>query len=279
VTHAQSKELGAARPAALPQRIVTNFGRWLQAMARAPRARLPQPRSGIIAMMALLLVAAVAAMFFVDTWASAWARQEPLWFREAFEWITVFGLSGWFLYPLGFILLYLAAMTSPGLPRVTQGVLAALTARCGFLFLAIALPGLFTTIVKRLIGRARPFVGGHDDPFLYAPFIWQPAYASMPSGHATNAAAAAIAFGAVWPRARPIMWLYAIIIMFSRIVVVAHHPSDVIAGAAVGVIGALTVRRYFAARCRVFSARDLRPYPGPSWRRLKAATRQIAGRL
>jgi undecaprenyl-diphosphatase len=99
----------------------------------------------------------------------------------------------------------------------------------------------------------------------------------MPSGHATTAAAAAVAIGAVWPRARLVMWLYALLIMFSRVVVVAHHPSDVIAGAAVGVIGALIVGRYFAARGLVFSARDWRPYPGPSWRRLKAAARQIAG--
>src|SRR6202043_663006 len=98
---------------------------------------------------------------------------------------------------------------SPLLSRTAQGVLGALAARFAFLFLAIALPGLFVTIVKRLIGRARPFVGGHDNPFAYRPFGWEPAYASMPSGHATTAAAAAIAIGALFPRARPLMWAYA----------------------------------------------------------------------
>jgi len=149
-------------------------------------------------------------------------------------------------------------------------VFAALGVRFGFLFVAIALPGLFTTIVKRLIGRARPYVGGYDNPFLYKPFIWQPAYASMPSGHATTAAAAAIAIGALWPRLRPLMWLYALLIMFSRVVVVAHHPSDVLAGALVGAVGALVLRRFFAARRLAFSPLDLRPYPWPSWWRLKA---------
>jgi undecaprenyl-diphosphatase len=212
-------------------------------------------------------------MFLLDRTASDWARHLPGWFIEAFERITDFGLSGWFLYPLGVILLGLAAVASPASPRLAQGVFAALGARFGFLFVAIAAPGLFTTIVKRLIGRARPYVGGYDNPFLYKPFIWQPAYASMPSGHATTAAAAAVAIGAVWPAARPLMWLYALTIMFSRVVVVAHHPSDVLAGALVGAVGALMLRRLFAARRLAFSPRDLRPYPWPSWRRLKAAVR------
>ena len=151
----------------------------------------------------LTCAAIIASMFLLDRTASDWARHLPGWFIEAFEQITDFGLSGWFLYPLGVILLGLAAVASPASPRLAQGVFAALGARFGFLFVAIAAPGLFTTIVKRLIGRARPYVGGYDNPFLYKPFIWQPAYASMPSGHATTAAAAAVAIGAVWPARAP----------------------------------------------------------------------------
>ena len=259
---------------ALPSRIVANFALAVVALARPPRAKLPaQPRRAVAAVL-LTCTAIIASMFLLDRTASDWARHLPGWFIEAFEQITDFGLSGWFLYPLGVILLGLAAVASPASPRLAQGVFAALGARFGFLFVAIAAPGLFTTIVKRLIGRARPYVGGYDNPFLYKPFIWQPAYASMPSGHATTAASAAVAIGAVWPRARPLMWLYALTIMFSRVVVVAHHPSDVLAGALVGAVGVLLLRRLFAARRLAFSPRDLRPYPWPSWRRLKAAARR-----
>jgi len=262
----------AMRPgaAALPARIVGNFALAVGALTRPRRAKLPAPPAHTVAAAVVVGAVIIASMFLLDSSASDWARHLPPRFIEAFEQITDFGLSGWFLYPLGFILLAIAAVASPGSTHLAQGVFAALGARFGFLFVAIALPGLFTTIVKRLIGRARPYVGGYDNPFLYKPFIWQPAYASMPSGHATTAAAAAIAIGALWPRLRPLMWLYALLIMFSRVVVVAHHPSDVLAGALVGAVGALVLRRFFAARRLAFSPLDLRPYPWPSWRRLKA---------
>jgi membrane-associated phospholipid phosphatase len=244
---------------------------------RAPRASVPPPSAKAITAIIALLVASVACMFFIDTAASAWARTLPQWFEDVFERITDLGLGGWFLFPFGFILLCLAAVTSPRLTRLTQGVLAMLTVRFGFLFLAIGVPGLFVTIVKRLIGRARPYVGTHDDPFAYMPFIWKPEYASMPSGHATTAVAAAIAIGAVWPRLQPVMWLYALVIMASRILIFVHHPSDVLGGAVVGVVGALMVRRWFAARRLGFSPADLQPYAWPSGARVKVAAHEIVG--
>lgn len=63
--------------------------------------------------------------------------------------------------------------------------------------------------------------------------------------------------------------------MFTGVVVVAHHPSDVTVGALVGAVGAVLVRRWFAARRLVFSAHDLKTFPGPSLRRATAAARQI----
>jgi undecaprenyl-diphosphatase len=108
------------------------------------------------------------------------------------------------------------------------------------------------------------------------PFIWRPEYASMPSGHATTAASAALAIGAVWPQARGVLWFYVLAIMLSRVAVLAHHPSDVVAGALVGIVGAGLVRRWFAARRLLFSPVDLQAFPWPSWQRVKAAAGEIA---
>jgi membrane-associated phospholipid phosphatase len=252
-----------------------NLELWIRMIAPPPPARMLRPATPAIAATVAMLIAIVVSMFAFDTAATDWARQLPSWFRDDFESITNFGLSGWFLFPFGFVILYLAAVISPVLSRRSQGVLTALAVRFGFMFLAIGAPGLFVTIVKRLIGRARPYVGSYDDPFAYMPFIWRPEYASMPSGHSTTSVAAAIAIGAIWPRTRLPMWLYAFTIMFSRVVVLAHHPSDVIAGALVGFAGACLVRRWFAARRLLFCPRDLRTFPGPSWPRIKAALAEV----
>jgi undecaprenyl-diphosphatase len=176
-------------------------------------------------------------------------------------------------------LLVIALITSPSLARMSQLALASLSVRLGFLFLAIAVPGLVVSIVKRIVGRARPVVAG-EDAFLYKFFLWRVEYASFPSGHATTAFAAAVAFGVLWPKLRPLLWTYAIVIALSRVIVTAHHPSDVVAGAIAGVIGALLVRDWMAARRLGFSVLSdgtVKPFEGPSWARIKWVARDRAG--
>lgn len=228
---------------------------------------------------ALSVAALILIMVFVDAAAIKAARQAPPWLIDSFQFVTDFGLAGWFLVPLGGALLVIALVNSQTLTRMSQGVLAALAVRLGFLFLAIGVTGLVVTIVKRIVGRARPLVAG-DDVFVYEFFLWRVNYASFPSGHATTAFAAAVAFGALWPRLRPLLWTYAVVIALSRIIVTAHHPSDVVAGAIAGVVGALLVRDYMAARRLGFSVLadgSVRPLPGPSWARIKRVARGLAG--
>jgi undecaprenyl-diphosphatase len=201
----------------------------------------------------------------------------PRWVIVPFDEITDYGKSGWFLWPLGLLFLALAALPAR-LSRISQAVLAAVMVRIGFLFLAIAVPGLFVTTIKRMIGRARPMVEGHIDPFLFSPFKWTAAYASLPSGHATTAFSVLVAFTSLFPRWRTEFLIYAGLISLSRMVVTAHFPSDVFAGALVGTIGTLMVRRYFALRRLGFSVGPdgaLHQHPGPSLKRIKAVAREL----
>jgi membrane-associated phospholipid phosphatase len=228
---------------------------------------------------ALAIAVLILIMMLVDAAAIRAARQAPRWLVAPFQFVTDFGLAGWFLVPLGGALLVIALVNAPALTRMSQGVLATLAVRLGFLFLAIGVTGLVVTVVKRIVGRARPVIAG-DDVFLYKFFLWRVEYASFPSGHATTAFAAAVAFGVLWPRLRPLLWTYAIVIALSRVIVTAHHPSDVVAGAIAGVVGALLVRDYMAARRLGFSVLpdgSVRPFPGPSWARIKRVARGLAG--
>jgi membrane-associated phospholipid phosphatase len=140
----------------------------------------------------------------------------------------------------------------------------------------VLLPVLAGEIVKWVVGRGRPFVGGDANPFNFAHFAGTEAYASFPSGHAVTSFALAFAVAAVWPRARVAMAVYAGLIAVSRLVLLAHHPSDVVAGALIGVAGAMFVRYWFAARRLGFAIRRdgaIVPLPGPSLRQLKRVAR------
>jgi len=235
--------------------------------------------SGRVVIGAAVTLAVLAAVVVtIDAWAVTQSRALPPALHSLFATITEFGKSGWFLWPIGLFLVLLALVASPRIGRFGLLVIAAISVRLTFVFTAIALPGLFVAIIKRLIGRARPFVDGSANPNLYDPFAWKAAYASLPSGHATTAFAAAVAIGALWPQARPYVWIYALLIAVSRVIITAHHPSDVLAGAAVGAIGAVLVRNWFAARRLAFTIdADGRVHrlAVPSWRRIKTVARQL----
>jgi membrane-associated phospholipid phosphatase len=263
------------------RRCVANVATAVTVLLRPAKANVP--RLSVLELRSLAVAAAVAvvvvivSMLTLDAAVIRGVGHLPRWITSVFDDITDFGKSGWFLWPLGILFVVLAALPSILTP-FSQRVLAAIMVRIGFLFAAITLPSLFVTIVKRMIGRARPFVGGSLDPLLFSPFAWVPAYAGMPSGHATTAFAALVAFGTLWPRARTALVIYALLIAISRPMVIAHYPSDVFAGALVGMVGAMMVRRYFAERRLGFAIGPdgvVRQYPGPSLRRIKAVAREL----
>ena len=168
--------------------------------------------------------------------------------------LTDFGKDEYLLSALGAALVVLA-LVAAGLHGTRRTLLLGLGTRLQFIFLSIAVSAFVAEILKYVIGRGRPFVGGKANPFNFVPFEGTGAYASLPSGHAVAAFALAFAVSALWPRLRMFMFTYAIVILLTRLVLVAHHPSDVVAGALVGTIGAMAVRYWFAARRLGFAIR------------------------
>jgi len=161
--------------------------------------------------------------------------------------LTDFGKDAYVLSALATAVVAVA-LIAPLLPRVSHRRLFDLAAHVQFLFLAVLIPLACTEVLKWAIGRGRPFVGGKATAFNFQPFNGTEAYFSMPSAHVVTSFALAFAVASVWPQAKVPMYLYAVAIAASRLVLLAHHPSDAVAGALVGLSGALIVRSWFAAR-------------------------------
>jgi membrane-associated phospholipid phosphatase len=192
--------------------------------------------------------------------------------------LTDFGKAANVLWSLA-IMLVAIALAIPALRGSWRFRLLGLGTRLQFMFFAVLVPVLAGEVIKWIVGRGRPFVGGHANAFNFSPLAATNAYASFPSAHAITAFALAFALSALWPRARLAFLLYAVLIAGSRLVLLAHHPSDVVVGALIGVIGAMVVRYWFAARGVGFAiARDgaIVPLAGPGSAELKGVARGAA---
>ena len=221
-------------------------------------------------------VAIIVLMFAIDAWEIAQMpkRGTPsLWWLRI---VTDFGKDEYVLAVLAASLIALA-IVSPALRGIQRSLLLGLGTRLQFIFCAVAFSDLITEVLKYCVGRGRPFVGGEANAFHFSHFAGNPAYYSFPSGHATTAFALAMAVSAVWPQARVAMAIYALIIAVSRLVLLAHHPSDVVAGAMVGIVGTVFVRYWFAARRLGFAIQQdgsIMSLVGPSSGRLKRVARR-----
>jgi membrane-associated phospholipid phosphatase len=190
--------------------------------------------------------------------------------------LTDFGKDTYVLSALAAALLAIVII-APRLRSSSRTLLLSLATRLQFIFFAVLVAILAGELGKWVVGRGRPFVGGKADAFNFVPFTGTEAYASFPSGHAITAFALAFAVAAVWPRARVVMVVYAVLIALTRLVLLAHHPSDVVAGALIGVLGAMCVRYWFAARHLAFAIRQdgaIVPLAGPSFGHLKRVARR-----
>lgn len=196
-----------------------------------------------------------------------------------FKILTDFGKSAYVLWAL-FGLLLAVLIVSAAFRGTARSLLLGLGTRLQFVFLSVLVPVLAGEVLKLAIGRGRPFVGGEANAFHFSHFDGSEAYQSLPSGHAITAFALAFAVSALWPRLRLVMLIYALLIVMTRLVLLAHHPSDVVAGALVGVIGAMFVRYWFAARRLAFAIGPdgtVSALPGPSFERFKRVARNPFG--
>ena len=259
---------------------VTTALRVLTRPARIRHARAPMPLRAArrwrlllrIAVAVFLLLAwtldaaAIRGVGHLPRWIMSFSTTSPILASRA-------GSSG------RSVCLFLAlAALPPALAPISQRVLAAIMVRVGFLFAAIAVPSLFVTIVKRMIGRARPNVGGSLDPSLFSPFEWARGlcrHAVRPCHHGVRRAGGLR--HAVAARPHGTADLCAVDRGEPR-GGDAHYPTDVWPARWSGWRrddGAALFRAAPAWFCDR-AGRHVHQYPGPSLRRIKAVAREPA---
>ena len=184
------------------------------------------------AMVSIALIALAAAYF--DPVFAALPRE---WRSPAYGFgrlITDVGLSGPYLIPLALFLVWTATVDWSSFSRRSRLHLFNGTAAAWYAFVSIAGSGLLTTVLKQLFGRARPKLSGEFGAFHFDPFTLDATYLSFPSGHATTVGALCFCVAILFPRLRVAAIVAALWFGFSRAVVGAHHPSDVVAGLLIG---------------------------------------------
>ena len=252
-----SVQTGSGGSAGYAARLVAEVSAWARQLVRPPS----QPGRAEAAQRLrrnapLTLVGAGIVIFVLMMWvdvreiAMMPPRGTPgLW---PFRILTDFGKDTFVLLLLIFVLLAVA-LAAPAVREPLCARLLDFGLRLQFVLLAVSVPLAIGELLKWVVGRGRPFVGGQADAFNFSHFHGTAAYESFPSGHAITAFALAFAVAAAWPRMRAVMIVYAAVIAFTRLVLLAHHPSDVLAGATIGIVGAMCVRYWFALRGLAFA--------------------------
>jgi len=119
------------------------------------------------------------------------------------------------------------------LPALAGGEVAR-AARLALVTLVVS--HLVVQLVKRTVGRPRPSRGAS-----VAALIAEPDRFSFPSGHAAAAMSVAMMYAVTFPSLALPLFLAALLVGFSRVVLGVHYPGDVLIGQAIAIATGLGV--------------------------------------
>ena len=206
----------------------------------------------ILEQVVLALSLVFVGFLLIDPFMLERSRALPPEVRHFFRSITDIGKSNWMLIPTGAavaLALVLRKRHSGFRNAPAYGLIAS---TIGYVFVSIGGAGLIANLAKNIIGRARPKLFDAVGALDFKLFAFDPDYASLPSGHATNIFAFTTVIGILWPRGRVLLYTLAAWIAASRVLIGQHYVTDVVLGAILGTAFPYFARERFAARRWLF---------------------------
>lgn len=194
--------------------------------------------AGLVAVTAAVILFTVFGVFYIDQPVLTAVHALPGTFRVYTGIVSQLGRAEPYLIPA--LVLFLFFQFVRRNQRYANQAL--------FFMAALTVAGVANWVCKFGLGRYRPgewFEHGlYGFKFLGA----KAAYWSMPSGHTNTVAAAVAALWLLFPRYRVAYIVLLLAVAVDRVLCQAHYPTDVVAGAYLGMVSAVFVHAGFRRR-------------------------------
>ena len=114
-----------------------------------------------------------------------------------------------------------------------------------FVFISLLSLGLFTQILKIIVGRQRPHRSPSFENFHFVPFNLHWHWHSFPSGHSELLFVLATSLAFLKPNWRYVFFAVAFFLALTRVFTHNHFLSDVLVGSWIGYLGVQWLKFYF----------------------------------
>ena len=188
----------------------------------------------VLLVLAILFAAAALLFFRVDRRCAHWCREHldrPL-FQLALR------ITDW-AKGLPWIIAALAAWIGVQTAMAVSGetaILRKISDYCLALLVSFVIASVILHSIKILLGRRRPRDEFQHGLYGFRYFTWQLQYDSFPSGHAMTIFCVAVIASAIVPALSPVWLILSTALALTRAMLTAHFFSDVLAGAAIGLL-------------------------------------------
>ena len=183
------------------------------------------------------------------------------WFFNFLRAVTDAAKSHYYLIPALLIMTIISTQNWRARSLSAKKLLMRAYERAAFIFIAIAIPGIFINIVKQLIGRGRPRTFDEFGAYVFSPFEFTHVFQSFPSGHATTAGSLGMIIALFHPKFRWPTLIIAGFLAFARVPANAHYLSDVMTGYMIGTVSTLLFARWLASRAIMFAPGTSSTFP------------------